>query len=341
MYSPIRTIRRKILRTEGEKLNILCSATHERYESMLAMTGHNFYAYTAIVPGTNNAAEGMKPWNEKFAPVPDNYKLIGNQIPLHIDFDIVLSQNKFGQFQALQPIAKSGQIPLVSLEHTLPIPTWPKTIIENCRTMSGDIDVFISNFSLSAWGMTGEVIEHGLDTDLFKPDNQKRESVCLSVVNDWINRDFCCNFTGWQRITHGLPVFVLGDTPGLSLPAKSTEELIQTYQKSLIFVNTSTISPVPTALLEAMSCGCAVVTLGTCMIPEIIKDGENGYISNDETILRSRIIELLQNPNLAAKLGNNARKTIVDKFNINRFVNDWNKILYKAANITNNGEKYV
>ena len=108
------------------------------------------------------------------------------------------------------------------------------------------------------------------------------------------------------------------------------EGLVREYQKSLIFLNTSTISPVPTSLLEAMACGCAVVTTATCMIPEIIEDGVNGYISNDEDQLQSSIQNLLNNPGLAKELGENARQTIIEKFNEDSFVGNWNNIFNRA-----------
>ena len=55
MLSPITSIIRAATRKKEDKLNILTFPTHERYESMLAKTGHNFYAYRA---------EGIKDWNE-------------------------------------------------------------------------------------------------------------------------------------------------------------------------------------------------------------------------------------------------------------------------------------
>ena len=135
-----------------------------------------------------------------------------------------------------------------------------------------------------------------MDYEFWDNDNvPEREPICLSVVNDWANRDWCCGFTIWQGVTKGLPVSVLGDTPGLSKPASSFDKLVRAYQSSRIFLNTSTISPVPTSLLEAMACGCAVVSTATCMIPEIIKNGVNGFISNDEEELKEMLVELLNN----------------------------------------------
>ena len=91
-----------------------------------------------------------------------------------------------------------------------------------------------------------------------------------------------------------------------------------------MFLNTSTLSPVPTTLLEAMSCGCAIVSTATCMIPEIITHGENGMISNDEHELTSYINMLMKDHSLRKKLGTAARKTILSRFSEEEFIRKWN-----------------
>ena len=265
---PTSSITRQATRDSKEPLNVLTFPTHERYETGLCLTGHNFYAWRG---------EGIKDWNTQYAPVPKNYILLNGNLPLSVDFDVILSQNKFGQFQIASQFARQLHLPLISLEHTLPVKEWPKQRLEACQHMRGDINLFISEFSLGEWGWQKDssthVIHHMVDTNIFDYDMLKdRKSVCLSVVNDWINRDYFCGFNLWRQVTQDLPVKVIGDTPGLSKPAFSTEDLVNHYNSSLIFVNTSLISPIPTALLEAMACGCACVSTATCMIPEIITE---------------------------------------------------------------------
>jgi len=100
-----------------------------------------------------------------------------------------------------------------------------------------------------------------------------------------------------------------------------------------VFLNTSTISPVPTSLLEAMACGCAVVSTATCMIPEIIENGVNGFCSNDEEKLREYLELLLHDRGLAKLIGKNARKTMVEKFSEQTFINNWNHIFDQAYGV--------
>lgn len=334
MPTALQVITRKSVVGESEPLNILTFPTHERYETGLAKTGHRFYGWQ----GPN-----IKTWNTKYAPIPDNYhilngKLLDAQLPLWVDIDLVLSQNKFGQYSVANNIARRLQCPLVTLEHTLPTPNMHRAQKQYIKSMKGDLDVFISEYSIEQWGWVPgdnvEVVHHGLDTDLFSPDNRQRDNVVCSVVNDWMNRDWCCGFKIWQNTTQWpnsqFNLNVWGDTPGLSIAAPDVPSLVHEYRRSSVFLNTSLISPVPTALLEAMSCGCAVVSTNTCMIPEFIKHGENGFLSNDPNKLREYTAMLLNDYNLARKIGDAARKTIVENFGISKFVNKWAEIFRKV-----------
>ena len=325
MSNQAENIIRRANSEKPEKYNILTFPTHERYESQLAKTGHNFYIFNA---------EGMKKWNDAFAPIPDNYHMFPeNTIYQGINFDFILSQSKFGQFQLASQMNNQLRLPIVSLEHTLPIPQlYSPEQLASMRSMSGNINVFISDFSKDAWAVPGvcEVIHHSIDSELFKPMNLDRKPQVLSVANDFVNRDYCLNYYGWQRVTEGLTTRLVGDTEGLSKPAESTEKLVEEYNESQIFFNSSTLSPVPTSLLEAMSCGCAVVSTATCMIPEVIKNGVNGFISNDEGELRGYIEQLLNDEDLRKKLGDSARQTVINDFSEKRFINEWNNIFDSA-----------
>ena len=196
--TPVSTITRAATRKPGEPLNILTCPTHERYESNLAATGHNFYAFQS---------DQVKGWNTNYAALPDNYTLLdgglGNrQIPLDLDLDLVLSQNKFGQFQILSQVAHSLNLPMVSLEHTLPVPSWDEKTRETMVQSRGDINVFISDYSIDEWKFERtpdvKVIKHCVDSQVFVDIQVQRENQILSVVNDWINRDWCCGFQIYQ-----------------------------------------------------------------------------------------------------------------------------------------------
>jgi glycosyltransferase involved in cell wall biosynthesis len=340
MTTPIGSITRAATRQPGEPLNVLTFPTHERYQSGLGKTNAIYYLFRA---------PQVKDWNQTYAPLPENHILLNpskgmRQLPADVDFDLVLSQNKFGQFQIASQLSRQLHLPLVSLEHTLPVPAWDQPTRDALKRMRGHLNLFISEYSIGQWGWdvadpSVRVIHHGIDTDTFSPNEMlcDRRPHLLSVVNDWVNRDWCCGFRLWQDVSRERPVRVVGATPGLSEPAKSVHDLVMAYRSSLVFLNTSLISPVPTALLEAMSCGCAVVSTATCMIPEVIRHEENGFVSNDPKELRFYCDLLLKNPDLARAMGAAARQTILERFSLGRFVSNWNGLLAEAANTVYTG----
>lgn len=327
----IRSLMRKV--NKKDKLNILTFATHERYEHNLCGTGHNFYSFKV-----------GKEWDTDYAPIPSNYHII-DSLPEFVDFDLVLSHTSCSRLQIAHDILSKTQtsptnrisVPIIRHCHVLPDVRFDVDAeVSSFKSILTDCNSFISDFNRGAWGYgedkNAKVIEHGVDTDFWKPDDTtERDNVCLSVVNDWPNRDWCCGFNLWQQTAYDLPLRVFGKSPGLSEAAKDTEQLRQIYQQSRIFYNTSIHSPVPTVMLEAMACGCAIVSTNTCMIPEVIKHGYNGFVSNDANELRAYLEMLLNNPQLAEKLGQNARKTIEDEYNLNKFITGWNKLFYDTV----------
>ena len=314
---------------KNRPLNILTSPTHERYESNLAKTGHNFYSLKH---------PKLKDWVNDHAVKPDNYHIYTVMDNInHVDFDLVLSQSKFGQYQFLAPLSKQMGLPLITLEHTTVLDKfWDNQKIQTLSTMGGDLNVFIAKYQIEKWGFRGHnntIINHTVDVDIFKSQNVERKNHILSVVNDWINRKNILGLELWNNVTNGLPRHVRGDTAGLSTKCETIEELVNEYSSSRIFLNTSEYSPIPTVLLEAMACECAVVSTDNCAISEYIEHGVNGFISNNPQEIKKYLNLLLKDEDLAVELGKNARETIIKKCSQSRFLKEWNDA-FKSVLIT-------
>jgi glycosyltransferase involved in cell wall biosynthesis len=305
-------------REKNSVYNILTFPTHERYETQLCKTGHNFYAL--------NIKDGKK-WNESQTPIPHNYYILPeNQACEYINYDFILVQSRYWQYEVASQLNRNLQIPMIVLDHTLP-PEISENKLKSLKGMVGNINVFISEFSQNSWKIhdNATVIHHGIDSDMFTPKSIAREKYILTVANDFIKRNYCLHYDLWCELTDGLPNKVVGETEGLSKSASSLSELVDEYNKCQVYFNTST-TPIPMSLLEAMACGCAVVTVDASMMPEIIENGVNGFITNDKDELKKHLTELLNNDDLRETLGNNARKTILEKFSEQAFLNKWNSV---------------
>jgi len=314
------------LTRKNDKYNILCGSTHERYQGNLSRIGHNFWAF--------KFNQHFKKWDQRYNKMPNNYvEFQHSKVPMWLDFDIVLTQHKFGQFQELLPISRKLSLPLISIEHTCSMPFWSEDMKNNLRNMRGDINIFITEWSLDSWGWSNRndtyIIEHAINTDIFYPANKQRQPHILTVVNDYVGRGQILGINVYMEATQNLNVRRIGDSPGFSYPAKDIHDLANEYQTSQIFVNTSLLSPIPMSLLEAMACGCCVVSLNTCAIPDYIKDGYNGFLVKNSKEMRDRIQLLLIDKELRNTISKNAVSTIQSKCSIERFIKEWHNILKK------------
>jgi len=88
------------------------------------------------------------------------------------------------------------------------------------------------------------------------------------------------------------------------------------------------------SLLEAMSCGCAVVGSNTLPVQEVIKHGRNGLLVDffDPQQIASTIAELLKNRTYALELGQAARETVLQHYRLDNCVQRHLALINLVAN---------
>lgn len=87
------------------------------------------------------------------------------------------------------------------------------------------------------------------------------------------------------------------------------------------------------SLLEAMSCGCAIIGSKTPPVEEVIIDGDNGLLCKffDVDDLSCKIEFALDNPEKMQKIRENARNTILEKYDIKHTLPEILDLLYSTA----------
>ena len=91
----------------------------------------------------------------------------------------------------------------------------------------------------------------------------------------------------------------------------------------------------PNVVLEAMACSRPVVATKVGGIPEVVKDGETGFLVNKEDVnsLIKAIDKLLSNEKLCIEMGLSGRKIIEEKFtwekNAKKHIEIYEKLIQK------------
>lgn len=156
---------------------------------------------------------------------------------------------------------------------------------------------------------------------------------CKALKNDGVK--FHLHFAGKEEIEgQYIPEFkeALGDNftyHGIVSGAPKTELL----KKCDIFLLPSFYEGLPMSLLETMSFGQVPIVTPVGSIPTVVKDKINGIfigVKNCEDIIIA-IKELKNNTNLLSIMSRQARETILNKFDDNKYINRLN-ILYKKQN---------
>jgi len=106
-------------------------------------------------------------------------------------------------------------------------------------------------------------------------------------------------------------------------------ELPLLLNKLRLLVLPSATEGLPNVVLEAMACGTPVLATPVGAIPDIIKEGETGFLlkSDDPIHIAERIIELLNNPELLEEVSIKAYNYVRENFSFEKTLDAWRKIL--------------
>lgn len=180
------------------------------------------------------------------------------------------------------------------------------------------------------------------DPDEFRDWNGINKQA-ITIAQDMKHRAEHCNYEAFTQIAEGLPVALYGTknegTP-LSKGYLSYAEMKQVLRDNRVYIYTGT-QPASYTLnfIEALMTGIPVVALGqkhgnslniagqVYEIPNIINNASNGFISDDISVLRKYVKELLDRPDYARKIGTAGRETAIRLFGKNKIQEQWSKFL--------------
>jgi len=186
--------------------------------------------------------------------------------------------------------------------------------------------VFDSVAHRRAWSrIDGVVIAPGVNISAFGPYAGDEPSV-LIAGHLLAELPLQSGYPALERITAGLPVVALGFNPSLGQSRLVSPRLdrLAAYRRHRLYLNTA-VSPFADAanpwVLEAMASGMPVVTLADAASP--VEHGVTGLVADEPAGARLHVMELLEDHDLAMRLGRAARESIDRRYPPERFLSAW------------------
>ncbi|HEY8418621.1 MAG TPA: glycosyltransferase [Limnochordales bacterium] len=154
-------------------------------------------------------------------------------------------------------------------------------------------------------------------------------------------RAAACNFAAFVTLAHGFRAHVYGrGNEGAGVyngGPLSYDQLKQKLREARVYIHAGTKPACYTlGLMEAMMTGIPVVALGPCWgdpgwgtyeVHEIIRDGVDGFVSDDLAYLKQAIQRLLDDPELAARIGRQGRLRAIELFGKAAIMAQWAALL--------------
>ena len=305
------------------RYRILTWQVHGNYLYYLTQAPHDFYVLSKPDrPAGYGGRYGHLPWGDNVHDCPV-------EEARERRFDCVLFQAKSHYLEDQYQILSAAQraLPRIYLEHDPPQehPTDTRHFVDD----PGTLLVHVTRFNDLMWdsGRTPTcVIEHGVVVS---------ENVAYSgelargivVVNHLARRGRRLGADVFEQVREcvsldlvGMAAEEMGGIGEVRYP-----ELIRFEARYRFFFNPIRYTSLGLAVCEAMMVGMPVVALATTEMATVIDNDVNGYTDTNVEQLIGVMQSLLHDAALARYLGKGARHYAEERFNIHRFINEWNR----------------
>ncbi len=315
--------KKRSLISSKRPLRILTWHVHGSYLYYLVQSPHEFY-----LPVKEGRPEGYGGRAGSF-PWPDNVHDIPAGEVADLQFDCILFQSHKNYLEDQYDLLTEEQrnLPRIYLEHDPPRqhPTDTRHPVNDPNMLL----VHVTHFNDLMWdsGRTPtRVIEHGV----LVPENVRYTGEIergIVVVNGLRHRGRRLGADVFEQVRAQVPLDLVGmkaeeldglrEVPNDQLPAFEAR-----YR---FFFNPIRYTSLGLAVCEAMMIGMPVIGLATTEMVTAVENGISGYVDTDIERLVERMKSLLADPAEAKRLGEGARAAAQERFNIHRFIRDWDE----------------
>ena len=312
------------------KLNILIWHIHGAYLTAITQTEHNWYLPTK--PGQPEGYIGRG----HNSSMPGYVREVPADAVRNLPLDLIIFQTpqnyRTDQYEVLSEAQR--QLPKIYLQHNTPEPH-PTDSRHWAANDSSVALVHVTHYNQLMWdsGITPtRVIEHSVAIDpAVRYTGTRPEGIF--VVNELKRRGRMAGYDLFLAAREQVPLTTVGmgsaEVGGIGeIHYRYLHQRVAEYR---FLFSPMRYSSLPLALIEAMTIGMPVVALATTEVPTVIENGVHGFVSCNIGELTDRMQFLIDNPDEARRLGNNARRLALTRFGIDRFVRDWNQLFAELA----------
>ena len=308
---------------------------HTNNKTLLVFNCHEAWVYQLGVLGyALDIIVGLKGrykqnWDEQMRPAPPNSRLITlpQALGSRTRYYCIITHNitdlldiKFRPEPRLMVIHSTLEGRAIEEKSNI-TPPHMKEMLRQYVGLAGVHAVAVSELKGKSCGFTEDIVPLAVGEDDYLPYSGHL-AMGLRICNYIGNRKEILLWDFHEKAFDGVPVRLIGhnpDIPGVAA-AENWNDLKQILQSHRFYIHTAKPGledGYNTASLEAMAAGMPV--LGNQHPSSPIEHGVSGFLSNDPDELRKYAGMLLEDRNLAARMGWQARKTVIERFSMSRF----------------------
>ncbi len=311
------------------RLKILTWHTHGSYLYYLTQLPHDFYLMSkpGHPPGYSGRS-GHIPWGDNVHDLPATQAR-------GAEFDCIIFQDDAQYLEDQYEYLGQAQrrLPRIYIEHDTP--REHPTDMRHPVTDPSVLLVHVTPFNAMMWD-NGDIPTFIIDHGVIAPQGVRYSGEIprgLVIVNHLAQRGRRLGKDIFLQMREQVPLDLigmgaeelggLGEVQHAQLPAFAAR-----YR---FLFNPIRYTSMGLAVIESMMSGVPVVGLATTEMATAIENGVSGYVDTDVRKLLGHMQRLIVDPEEARRLGQGAQRRAMERFNIARFIDDWNMALRMVA----------
>ena len=278
-------------------------------------------------------------WDTNVRPVPRLAKLISQDeiVRDRRAYDCLIAHN-ISDLMALKDcpgprlLVIHGTLEGRAANQSTAIPEGFAEMTKRYLDLMGAHVIAVSRLKARSWGFVHDVVPSFVDVSKY-PAHDGSIPSGIRVANQVLDRREYLHWDFHEEAFGAVPMRLVGHNPGMAgvEPSKSWGDLKTLLSQHRFYVHTAhpeLEDGYNMATTEAMACGLPV--LGNRHPTSPVEHGVNGFVSDDPDELRACAMRLLEDRELAARMGQAARATALRLYSKRKFVEGMRRALTKA-----------